>query len=196
MNGTTVYKFLDNLKAKESEIESQKERINKLKKQRPDRDSLKKAETDLNNLKLERQHILIQIKDYYGENKVREWIRNGITQDTVIYAENVGKYLSSLMKRKENDEALSTSQIRNIFGEVKRMQISDQFSESKLLLLKPQMAYSAKRANKQGVEELRDLMNLCIETVIEAQEDQSDRFENFANFFEAILAYHRAFGGK
>jgi len=111
-------------------------------------------------------------------------IIEGDTKSLVKEADGLGK------KLKQND--LTTSQIRNVFGSVKKMEMRG-FKEQELLLLKPKLAYAASRPGaKQGTRELREILSTAIDFV----EDSQERFENFCNFFEAILAYHRAAGGK
>jgi len=92
---------------------------------------------------------------------------------------------------------LSTSQIRNIFNEIKTMK---KFEESKdrLLLLKPKLAYLAGRHGKRtrdglvgAVPDMVKVLSRCIDE-IHNEED----FENFKQFFEAVLAYHRYYGGE
>ncbi len=92
-------------------------------------------------------------------------------------------------------EKVTTSQIRNIYGTVKMLEgrgLSDDVL-FKLILLKPQLAYAAGRHDKvPGMQVLRRVLSDCIDLVYEKKE----RFDNFCKFFEAILAYHRAEGGK
>jgi CRISPR-associated protein Csm2 len=56
--------------------------------------------------------------------------------------------------------------------------------------------------NPKASEAARDLESVLAPAIDAIFQDAADvkqkfqRFENFANFFEAILAYHRAYGGK
>ena len=87
---------------------------------------------------------------------------------------------------------LTTSQIRNIYGAVKKMQMRGGLVDThKLLMLKPKLAYAAKR-HGGGVETLKDVLTQAIDLV----GDDSQKFNRFVDFFEAILAYHRAYGGN
>jgi CRISPR-associated protein Csm2 len=92
---------------------------------------------------------------------------------------------------------LTTAQIRNIFGLIKKMEHRD-FSPGELLLVKPKLAYAAARHNKAGLTMLKDVLSDAIDVVVEVddQKVQTRRFEQFVNFFEAILAYHREAGGR
>lgn len=98
---------------------------------------------------------------------------------------------------------LTTAQIRNIFGTVKKLENKlaqredkDENFKSKigdpLILLKPKLAYAAARhKRKPGLTALTNVLSDAID-LVKSKED----FERFVNFFEAILAYHRAAGGK
>ena len=98
-------------------------------------------------------------------------------------------------------DELSKSQIRNAFGTVRQIQAAWETGEPqdnlrKVLLLKPRLSYQKKRAKK--VEPLADVLLEGIDLVA-APEDaatQSKRFGYFVDLFEAILAYHTAYGGK
>ena len=90
---------------------------------------------------------------------------------------------------------LTTNQIRNVYGMVKRMELRldrDDFEYDELILLKPKLAYAAARADNEGARELKNVLSWAIDEV------GTDRkhFDRFVDFFEAILAYHRAAGGR
>lgn len=85
--------------------------------------------------------------------------------------------------------SLKTSQIRKVYGAVKKIQMSEEFNRNELIMLKPKLAYAA--ARKPEVEDLKDTLTKAINEV-----DDDKKFKNFVDFFEAILAYHRAFGGE
>jgi len=118
------------------------------------------------------------------------WIQSGLNTEAIKFAEEFGKSLA---------RTLSTSQIRNVFGEVRRIQqkgITNSF-DSEVLLLKPKLSYARARAN--AARDLESVLSSAIDAIFQNAinpEQKFQRFENFANFFEAILAYHRAYGGK
>jgi len=100
---------------------------------------------------------------------------------------------------------LTTSQIRALFGEVRQIeaqwQMGDkqrQKAERRLILLKPKMAYRAKRERSRGVKELVSVLDPAIDYVIEEKDPQKkkENFQRFVEFFEAILAYHKAYDGN
>lgn len=132
-----------------------------------------------------------------GETAIKKWLTEGIDQTAIAYAEKFGEYLAN--------NKLSTSQIRNVFGEVKRIQMKgrDNFADVDVLLLKPKLAYArARRAGigneaAQSAESLQKVLSSGIDQIFTGDVSKKyDRFENFANFFEAVLAYHKANGGK
>lgn len=99
---------------------------------------------------------------------------------------------------------LSTSQIRSLFGEVRQIQGEWKMGNDarkralrRLMLLKPKMAYRAKRESGQAVKTLVEALNPAVDAVVTAPSDKQDEyFDRFVQFFEAILAYHKAYGGK
>lgn len=97
-------------------------------------------------------------------------------------AEQLGKQLA---------RNLTTSQIRNIYGAVKKMQMKGKPDTHKLLMLKPKLAYAAKRHGR-GVDMLKDVLTQAIDHV----GDDQQKFNRFVDFFEAILAYHKDAGGR
>jgi len=117
------------------------------------------------------------------------------TQLLVKRSKAFGRHLAS------KEVNLSTSQIRAIFGEVKRIQAQWDINQSKafrqLILLQPKMAYRKRKERGRGVRELVDVLDPALEEVITSTEqNRLDNFQRFVEFFEAILAYHRAYGGK
>jgi CRISPR-associated protein Csm2 len=110
----------------------------------------------------------------------------GDSKKLVENAKELGEHLS---------RGLSTSQIRSIFSEVKQMRGYDR---DRLNLLRPKIAYTAGRHGSRvrgklvgPIVDLQEVLDACIQRTSSEKE-----FENFRNFFEAILAYHRYYGGK
>ncbi len=125
----------------------------------------------------------------WSPDEVRAIVREGDYATLVAVAERLGPAL------KQND--LSTSQIRNVFGEVRRLQ--SRYDPNRLHMLRPRLAYMAARSPSQGGKILRDVLTRAILEVFEGQPaegEQRERFERLVDFFEAILAYHKAAGGK
>lgn len=92
---------------------------------------------------------------------------------------------------------LTRSQIRTIFTEVRQIEALWPKPEAlrRLSMLKPKLAYQAARSNT--VSHLRDVLRDAIDEVVKAPaQKQNERFQRFVDLFEAILAYHRAQGGR
>jgi CRISPR-associated protein Csm2 len=90
---------------------------------------------------------------------------------------------------------LSSSQLREFFGTARTIQqqgFDSAKSHRQFILLLPKLQYAAKRANTMGMEGLRDVLSCAIRYV----NNDALRFRRFMEFFEAILAYHKAYGGS
>ena len=131
-----------------------------------------------------------------NKDRLKAIIVDGDAQATVEEAETLGRDLA---------RQLSTSQIRNIFGSVRRIEMTwpedpkdeaerrqAEQAQRELLLLKPKMAYQAKRERGRGVRTLTDVLADAIDLVT----GDRQRFQHFVDFFEATLAYHKAHGGN
>lgn len=104
--------------------------------------------------------------------------------EMVAFAEKLGGYLQSTR--------VTTSQIRNAYGNVKKMEMVGWSAATRrqLVLIKPRLAYAAGR-HRGGLEELKKVLDVLIDAV-----DEEEKFQKFCQFFEAVLAYHKAYGGK
>ncbi len=114
-------------------------------------------------------------------------IVEGDAEALVKRAEELGRGLA---------QPLSTSQIRSLFTEVRQIEAqwrhSPERASRRLTLLKPKMAYRARKETGQGVQALVDVLTPCVDLV----QGDAARFTRFVEFFEAILAYHKAYGGR
>jgi CRISPR-associated protein Csm2 len=123
-----------------------------------------------------------------SEHQLQAIIANTLDQaaakQLVEWAEKIGYVIKA--------EGLSTAQIRRVFGAVREIQMKG-FNKPEqrraLLLLKPKLAYTAGRERK--TVRLTRVLAAAIDFV-----ETEQQFNNFANFFEAIIAYHRAAGGS
>ena len=113
------------------------------------------------------------------------WIIHEATPKLVEYAEKAGEFMAK--------NGLTNSKIRSIYGEIKRIQMGEfEKEKSSFFLLKPKVAYALGRDDKN--EGLR-LFKLIFDQASQSVCDQKT-YHNFSNFIEAILAYHKAYGGK
>jgi CRISPR-associated protein Csm2 len=119
------------------------------------------------------------------------------TETLVRWADDIGQGLKN--------QGLATNQIRSLYGEVLQIQAlwgmgQDQRRQAlrRLILLKPKMAYRARRERGKAVQNLVSVLEPALDLVIsEGDPDrQNQNFRNFVDFFEAILAYHKAYGGS
>lgn len=103
--------------------------------------------------------------------------------------EEWGSYLAE----KGTLDKVSTSQIRKVFGSIKRIQADFAKSKGEILLLEPKLAYAVGRDKNKT--KIKDFYNLLSPLIREVKEDKA-RFQNFVNVFESIVAYHKAAGGE
>jgi CRISPR-associated protein Csm2 len=118
-------------------------------------------------------------------------------------AETLVRWADTLGRDLKN-AGLTTSQIRALFGEVRQIQAqwnmgeeSRQKARRRLVLLKPKMAYRARKERGKAVQDLVDALRPALDEVISEKNaaKQDEHFRHFVEFFEAILAYHKAYGG-
>jgi len=151
--------------------------------------------------------MAIDEKKYIPEAAdIEKIIKEGDAVTIIKCAEKFGQYLAQINKDNRNggelelkpkgNESLSTSQIRNVYGKIKEMQISvNNENFNKILrsvkLIKPKLAYIAERHGKMGVRKFEDVISKAIDKILNLED-----FENFCDFFEAIICYHKKFGGQ
>jgi CRISPR-associated protein Csm2 len=120
--------------------------------------------------------------------KIRQVIEQDDARELVRLAEEYGRRLA--------EQKLTASQIRGIFSAVRGLEgrwVTDSTRKAaagELVLLKPKLAYQA--ARNEPVKLLKEMLEPALEVV---GEDEA-RFRRFVDYFEALLAYHKAFGGK
>lgn len=87
-----------------------------------------------------------------------KWITNEITKPCIEYTKNFGSFLAN--------NKLSSSQIRNVYGELKRIQMKGFEKErTAFLLLRPKMAYADKRNEGAGLRELKKVFDKAYDLV-------------------------------
>lgn len=140
----------------------------------------------LNNA--QRSNLISRFVEFNQFNE--NWIRQGADDEMIDFAETLGYFLAPYFR--DDRDALSTSQIRNVYGELKRIQMKG-FEKEKVSfhILKPKVAYNAGRHNKIGILVYKKYFDLAYSAV-----SNKNEFQNFINLFESILAFHKAFGGK
>lgn len=116
---------------------------------------------------------------------------------------NVGaKWINDVAKEEGEKYAkkIRTNQLRNFFSLVNSIKINfrnktKSIEEIKdgLILLKPKLAYA--KGKKGEVEPFQKFMFDAIDAVVNSSNPQK-ALENFFSLVEAIIAYHKYFGGK
>ena len=165
---------------------------------------------------IEIEEMLDKLKSFDPLEKFDEkWISSSINEKTIDYTKNLGFFLCQYFRDdkgniKMGKGALSNSQIRNVFGEVKRIQMKLKGSTNKqeiwnsikpsFLLLQPKLAYAAGRAaqkqRKSVLPKLKDVLTIAIKAVEADKLNAYERYENFVDFLESVLAFHKVYGGK
>lgn len=99
----------------------------------------------------------------------------------VAYAEKLGRHLAA--------NKMTTSQVRNLFSAAKRINYTEKNGAYEKNLLRAQFAYNAGRFSE--VKDFQKVADKALECI-----KNSEQFNRFINFFEAVVAYHKAAGGK
>ena len=130
-----------------------------------------------------------KVEGIFKKDFKEEWIRVALDRPAIDFAQELGRQLQA--------DKLTTTQIRNFFGEVKRI-LSRGFGQEKaaFLLLLPKLHYAAKRAGSKGADLFRDVFDKAHRAIEADSESGGEQYERFVQFLEATLAYHRAAGGK
>ena len=135
-------------------------------------------------------------KELLGEEVLTNVIRNGVNEEVIDFIKDFGEHL---VKKEDNYETVSTSQVRKFFGEVKRQQMNG-YNLSSFVLLKPQLAYAVGRVKKENekkyknykMDDFYNVLSKAIDIVIEEEKNGNQKaFKNFIDIFESIVAYHK-----
>jgi len=132
------------------------------------------------------------IKEHFGEN-YKEEILSLEQLDIKRYNElidSLKKYLCEQISPPKGRPykrftKITSSQLRNIFLIIKKSKMDN------LMLVRPKLAYVAGRADNDETKELVFLF----EELIKAVNDE-EKLKNLKLFFEAVIAYHKYFGGR
>jgi len=129
----------------------------------------------------------------YPETKFNpKWVSGDhpINDDVVEWTHSFGKFLAP--QKRYDKEALSTSQIRKFFGEVKRIQSSFDKRKNEVPLLRAKLAYAVGRANRNSkIKDFYEQVTTGI-TAVKSSED----FNRFVSLCESIVAFHKHHGGQ
>lgn len=145
-----------------------------------------------NNQNSGRRNIQSRTEEERFDEEIKNEFNNNygnffrILQSKENYNEEINKlksFMKSLLSRSDN---ITTSQLRNIFSVAKKAK-----KKEDLFVMRPKIAYAYGRAEKT---ELKKLL-FFLDTQIQNIEEDSD-VKKFQELFEAIIAYHKYYGGK
>lgn len=163
------------------------------------------------------QNLQNDLKGFNPLMEARKCVDFSVAFDSSMleFTHKFGFFLCKLYFNRKNSryetskEALSNSQIRNFFGEIKRIQMTimhdgsdENWSKikSSFLLVKPKLAYAVGRVLQKNatsaIKDFGEVFSYAIDKVEADKLNAPERFMRFVDFFEAVLAYHRAFGGS
>lgn len=123
---------------------------------------------------------------------IQRIIADGDPEALVQWADKIGQAIA---------RQVTTSQIRNVFGTARQIQLrwdnDPEGAYRDAVLLRPKLSYFAKREGR-AMEDLRKILTPALEIMSEAKDagERQKRFNRFVDFFEAIVAYHKAHGGN
>lgn len=121
---------------------------------------------------------------------IKKWIVTGIDKSAIDFSNYFGEFFAR--------NGLTTSQIRIVFGELRRIQMNGYSKEkTSFLLLKPKLAYAVKRNKSNGLTKFYDFFSIAYDAVETLDDHLGEvHFLNFINLFESVLAYHKFHGGQ
>ncbi len=121
-----------------------------------------------------------------------EWVsgRKQIDNATIAWANHFGEYLAG---PKEDQAALTTSQIRKFFGEVKRIQANFEKYADDVPMLSAKLAYAVGRHKKP---ERIKVFYEEFDAAIKAVDGNEDNFNRFVKLLESTVAFHKFHGGR
>jgi CRISPR type III-A-associated protein Csm2 len=135
-----------------------------------------------------------------------KWITEALDDAGIDYLENFGFHLCD--KKSEKDfapgfNAATSTQLRNVFSEVKRIHAKvvgggadNEDWSNDFTMLRPKIAYNAARVLSQRRDNrIKDFKTL-LETAHACVKGNSANFLRFSQFTEAIVAYHKVYGGQ
>ncbi|TNJ40312.1 type III-A CRISPR-associated protein Csm2 [Chlorobaculum thiosulfatiphilum] len=97
------------------------------------------------------------------------------------YITKIKEYVSGIRNN------ITSSQLRNVYLRVKKAGNCEE-----LLLLRPKIAYVGGRSDSYDMKTFVFLLDRLIENL----DDNKEKMKQFQSFFEAVIAYHKYYGGK
>lgn len=131
-----------------------------------------------------------------GKLDFESWVKGDIIIDNEVVQKikDFGKYLAPVNNR--DKDAISTSQIRKFFGDLKRIQASFEKYQDEIPFLSAKLAYSTGRAIKQKRSSKMRAFYEEINKGIIAVNGDKENFNRFVKLVEATVAFHKFHGGQ
>lgn len=145
-----------------------------------------------NNQNPGRQNIQSRTEEERFDEEIKKEFNNNygnffrILQSKENYNEEINKlksFMKSLLSRSDN---ITTSQLRNIFSVAKKAK-----KKEDLFVMRPKIAYAYGRAEKTELKKLLFFLDSQIQNI-----NEDSDVKKFQELFEAIIAYHKYYGGK
>lgn len=148
-----------------------------------------------------------QVSNPGSPESLKRIIQEGDAKELVLQAEALG---TKFGRKRGRDSPVTANQIRAIFGTVRQIEmnwptLASQDEQKKqeqkekaerakrsLTLLKPKVVYRAARERAPEFKQFAQIMTDSIDLVLADKDNTRQRFSYFVDFFEAIMAYHKA----
>ena len=121
-----------------------------------------------------------------------------VTDIGTVTAEDINSIGNAQGKAFSRD--VKTSQLRTFYSAVNSIRVQSQqerdfsYIERNLILLKPKLAYAAGRHPRQ-LKAFQSFMVQAIDGVVNSR-NPKDALTNFFDLLEAVVAYHKFYGGR
>lgn len=120
------------------------------------------------------------------------WVTGSTSIDdsVVLWSESFGMHLAP--NDRNDRQAMSTSQIRKFFGEIKRIQASFDKYGKNVPLLKAKLAYAVGRNRNSRIKDFYDEISKGIAVV----KGDPENFDRLVSIVESVVAFHKLHGGQ
>ncbi|SNX53622.1 type III-A CRISPR-associated protein Csm2 [Thermoanaerobacterium sp. RBIITD] len=122
-------------------------------------------------------------------NKIKDDLPLALDPDKDKDGEKLIHVTEELGKWFAEKDKVTISQIRKIYSYTRKLNVDKDDWKFRLKILKAYLAYNAGKFS--DFKNFKDVFTFAIDKV-----NDEKKLERFKNFFEAVIAYHKAYGGK